>query len=297
MATLALLSSKLLTEFPSGSSINFRDGRLYLIGDDASTILILDKEYNQVQSLELFNYPEKRIPKSIKADLEASTFVTIKKDEYFLLVGSASKPQREKVFLIPLVGESLDMKSLLVFSDDKFTDRLKRKGIEEVNMEGITLINNHLILCNRGNRKNPLNHFLITEVPFWEEDKKVDLKIIPVQVSSSSEDVPSISELCYYEATDTLLLTLSTEASDNAYDDGAIGNSYIGIIPNISKKLDEDALVVTNLINLPEVHPDFNKEKIEGICIESSDDNNLVLHLISDNDNGESKLFKVSLTL
>ena len=295
MPKIELLNSKVLTEFPSGSSVNYHHERLYLIGDDANNILILDKEYQQIESLQLFDYPGKRIPKADKVDLEASAFITIHQQEYFLLVGSASKPQREKVFLIPFTETGLDMKSLRIYDDDKFTDRLKRKGIGEVNMEGITIINDYLILANRGNRKNPDNHFLITEVGFWREDKKVNLNIVPVQINAS--DAPSISEICYVETFDMLLLTLSTEASDNAYDDGAIGNSYVGFINNIPSKLNNNQLIIDTLINLSEVHADFKNEKIEGICVESVHDKTLVIHLVSDNDNGESKLFKAKLLL
>jgi hypothetical protein len=296
MPKIELLNSTLLTDFPSGSSINYYRKKIYLIGDDATSILILDKDYQQIDSLQLFNYSGKRIPKADKVDLEASAFITIHQQEYFLLVGSASKPQREKVFLIPFTETGLDMKSLRIYDDDKFTDRMKRKGIEEVNMEGITIINDYLILTNRGNRKNQANHFLVTEVGFWREDRKVNLNIIPVQINASY-DVPSISEICYVETFDILLVTLSTEASDNAYDDGAIGNSYIGFINNISSKLNNNDLTIDTLINLSEVHADFKNEKIEGVCVESIHDNTLIVHFVSDNDNGESKLFKAKLML
>ena len=55
--------------------------------------------------------------------------------------------------------------------------------------------------------------------------------------------------------------------------------------------------MMDQLINLSEVHVDFRNEKIEGLCVEVAQENTLILHLISDNDNGESKLFKVKLKL
>ena len=75
--TLQLLQFLLLANFPSGSSINYYENKLYLLGDDARIIIILDTHYNVVDSLRLFDYPEKRIPKSQKIDLESSAIVTI----------------------------------------------------------------------------------------------------------------------------------------------------------------------------------------------------------------------------
>jgi hypothetical protein len=94
-----------------------------------------------------------------------------------------------------------------------------------------------------------------------------------------------------------LLITLTSEAVDNAYDDGAIGDSYIGWINDASVKLKAHELKIDKIINLADVNTVFKKEKIEGICVESVTTSEVVLHLISDNDAGESGLFKIKLSL
>jgi hypothetical protein len=50
-------------------------------------------------------------------------------------------------------------------------------------------------------------------------------------------------------------------------------------------------------LNLVEADPAFITQKIEGICLEHLDGDQLILHLVADNDGGESRLFKVSLSL
>jgi hypothetical protein len=50
------LSSLLLTDFPSGSSINYYDGKLFLVGDDANDILILDTDYKKIDSKLMADY-------------------------------------------------------------------------------------------------------------------------------------------------------------------------------------------------------------------------------------------------
>ena len=72
---LSLITKTELLNFPSASSIEFHNGKLYVIGDDARNLAILDKNYKLVDTIELFPGEGLRIPKKIKADLEASTIV------------------------------------------------------------------------------------------------------------------------------------------------------------------------------------------------------------------------------
>ncbi|MBA4056239.1 MAG: hypothetical protein C0490_16105 [Marivirga sp.] len=297
ISKIKLLESLPLTDFPSGSSINYRNGQLYLIGDDANNILILDTHYKRIDSKKLFDFPDKRIPKPVKADLEASTLITIAGQDYLLILGSASTPSREKIFLIPFLKSGLDMPHFRVLNDEIFTRRLQVNGIDEVNIEGATMIGKNLIFSNRGNRKNITNHFIITDIGFWEHQASADLKVLPVQVPAIADDAPGISELCYVDVLDLLLISFSSELTDNPYDDGAIGNSYIGWINKFSLKIQNPDPVVEKTINLSEVHADFKNQKIEGLCVESVNDKSMIIHLISDNDQGESKLFKVKMPI
>jgi hypothetical protein len=50
------------------------------------------------------------------------------------------------------------------------------------------------------------------------------------------------------------------------------------------------------MISLADVDPVFKKEKIEGVCVESVSGTGITLHLISDNDAGESRLFKIKMS-
>ncbi|HTF19280.1 MAG TPA: hypothetical protein VK658_14460, partial [Chryseolinea sp.] len=137
----------------------------------------------------------------------------------------------------------------------------------------------------------------ITEVDFWERQASALLKIVPVKIPVVADDAPSVSELCYVDKLDMLLMVLSSEHTSNAYDDGIIGNSYIGWIENITGKMQAPILTIDQIVSLTSVHRDFNNEKVEGLCVETVNGMELTLHLVSDNDNGESKLFKIGMTL
>jgi len=277
--------------------MNYRDGILYLIGDDAHSILMLDKDYNEISTLQLFEYPGKRIPKSIKSDTEASAFITLRGNDYLLIVGSASREQREVVILIPLGESQLPKTQASTVSVKTFIDRLRLQGIVELNIEGATTIPNMLVLSNRGNTKNITNHIILTTADFWEQQDRANITILPIEIGVPTEDILGISEICYENNTDTFLISFSSENTDNAYDDGTIGTSYLGWIGNFTKKINSPQLTVDHIVNLVDVHPEFAGEKIEGLCVESSTTQGMVIHLVSDNDNGQSKLFKVSVKI
>lgn len=294
---LELLSIQLLPDFPSGSSVNYRDGMLYLVGDDANSILILDKSYKKISSVQLFNYSGKRIPKPLKADLEGSVFINLDGLDHLLIVGSSSREQRENVILIPFLQSGLNGAQASTIAIKTFIKRLGTLGISEVNLEGATVIGETLVLSNRNNRKNTTNHIILTTTDFWKHQDEAAITIIPVKIGLQTEDILGISEICYEKNTDTLLITFSSEHTDNAYDDGTIGNSYLGWITNITKKINSSTLSVDHLINLIDVHPNCAHEKIEGLCVESSNAQGMVIHFVSDNDDGQSKLFKVNLKI
>jgi hypothetical protein len=105
--------------------------------------------------------------------------------------------------------------------------------------------------------------------------------------------VVGISGLEYVKEKDLLLFVASTENTDNATEDGTIGDSYLGYINNISQKLDQQEIKADTLISFSKA---INKEKnykIESIAVESVNENELLLHLAADNDDGKSTLFKI----
>jgi hypothetical protein len=258
-------------------------------------MLVLNTDYQEIDSVKLFDYSEKRIPKADKTDFETAVLVNVNDKIHLLILGSASGKEREKGMLLPITDINLPQPQ--TFSNTAFIKRIKMKGIAEINIEGATSIGDHLILSNRGNNANRENHLIITENDFWTRQNEAALSILPVVIPFDTKEFPGISELCYIESKDILLFTMSSEATNNAYDDGVIGDSYIGWVNGINQKLQQPDIILDGLINLSEVDAGFKGEKIEGVCTESVNGNELILHLIADNDQGESRLFKVRLEM
>jgi hypothetical protein len=294
---IKLIKSLHLPGFPSGSSINFYHDRFYIIGDDSTNILVLNKQYEHLNSIHLFDHPEKRIPKVDKVDLEGSTVIKSDGVDSLLIVGSASRKNRKRIIKVPLTnpGEAPNELEHSVIKTKDFVKRIKNQGIEEVNIEGVTIAGTRLLLANRGNRTNEQNHLFLTTDNFWEHQHTADLQIIKLDLPTQQSGNPGLSEICYLGDLDILLLTLTSENTTNAYDDGEIGDSYLGLIDHASSRLKEGHLMIDVLLNLTEADPKFKAQKIEGVCVEATDKDSIVLHLVSDNDLGESTLFKVQL--
>jgi hypothetical protein len=285
---------EVLENFPSGSAMEFFNDQIYLMGDDARHILIMDKEYKPVFNITMFPGTEKRIEKKVKADIEASAVITYKNNRHLLILGSASKSQRERAFLFTLPAHNES--AYETFDTDDFTDRLKDMAVAEVNIEGAAAVGNQLIMSNRGNKTNPDNLLFVTDSDFFDHQDKAPIHIIKVMLPQ--HDFPiGISSLSYIPTNDILFFTASIELTVNAYDDGGIGDSYIGYIKNISAKLLHESITPDVLINLPETNAVFKGQKIESLCFEKVEGNLLTAHLVSDNDLGESTLFKVRLQI
>ena len=94
-----------------------------------------------------------------------------------------------------------------------------------------------------------------------------------------------------------LLLTASEEETKDAINDGMIGESYLGIIKRFSKRLNDTTLKPDQFIKLSDIHPEFSRQKIESVCAEKPGTDELILHLVADNDNGKSRIFKMRFPL
>jgi hypothetical protein len=286
---LSLIAKTELINFPSASSIEFYNDLLYVMGDDARNLAILDKNYKLVDSVELFLGEGLRIPKKIKTDLEASTVVRHKGKDTLMVAGSASTPEREYLLLFPLDS----LKNYEKISTNAFTRKLLRLGLKLINFEGLALVNDMLVFGNRGNLDIPENH--LVAVPAKELTALENATPVLAALNLNNEDgtFKGISGMAYIPSSDILFFTASTEHTGSAYEDGKIGHSYLGYIKKFSSKLQEAVIVPDELVNLSEMNPDFRDEKIESVAVESVG-TNLILHLVADNDNGTSTLFKLS---
>jgi hypothetical protein len=287
---IKLLDFKQITDFPSASGIEYFDGQVYLAGDDATDILVMDKKWREIQRIKIYENIEARIPKKEKSDLEATTIVHVNDIPHLLVLGSGSREQhRNKAILVNLLSNTFDEYNLEVF----YT-RLKESGIEDLNIESAAVVEDLLILGNRGHKKDPGNQIIITQPDFYNNPAEAEIRIIPLELE---DDTAGLSGLTYSEKNDVLLFTASTEETKNSYEDGRIGESYFGVIENAYRKMYRRRVKVNDQLILSKVDETFQGQKVESVSIQTDKPGRLKLHMVADDDLGGSFLFKTQLRL
>lgn len=273
-----LVASKDLN-FPSASALAFYNNRLYIFGDDAPGVLILDSLYRILDSISYFNWPFVRIPKEIKPDIESVVLT----DTELQALGSMTTDRRNVIFHFPLPH-----------TDSFYSDRFFQPGkqipsLTEANIEGAFRINNYYVLANRANTINRQNHLI-----YWNGSDS--MRVVPFLIPATKKPA-GVSDLCYVKEKDLLLFLVTEEDTPNATIDGTIGQSYLGYVPEFSRKWTHANISADKLLPLISPGGEFEKQKVEGICLEKIQGNELVLHLAADNDNGTSRLFKILVKL
>ena len=286
--TTRLTEIKILNDYPSASGVEYFRKKIYIIGDDANNLLILDSNLNVTDSIQLYSFPEKRIPKTVKADLES---MTIGPNGLLLLLGSGSfVPYRNGGWLI---DPKTKQKDSIRFSN-LYSLITAFTGIKEINVEGAAYIPGYLVLVNRGNKNHPQNHLLFIR------QKYPDPQIQAIHSSligySDSTTFKGVSGLVYSAKSDMLICTVSTEDTRNSMDDGAIGKSYLWIVKNFSAKKKWRAINPDKIIDLDNTDSRFKGQKIESVCILKETRKNLSLLLAADNDNGSSTIFRLTVS-
>src|SRR4030095_1785882 len=274
-------------DYPSASSIEYYDGKLYLMGDDATKLLVLDTNLNIVDSIPLLSYSANRIPKDIKPDLEASA---LDSDNLFLFGSGSLPPYRNfgrKLNLKTKDNDSISLEPLFI--------KAKVLGIEQINIEGACFVSGKLIFANRGNKGYPHNHLIITDEKFLNNDSSFQVFVIPLAAQKNRDSFKGISGLCYARESDQLIMTVSTEDTKNSLDDGSIGKSYLWIISKISTKIIDSALGTKRVIDLEYIDSRFKGQKIESATVIKETDKLIYLALVADNDDGSSTVFKMSI--
>lgn len=284
-----LLSSKILNDFPSASAIEYDDGKLYIFGDDAPYLLILDTSYNRIDTIRYSTNSSFRIEKTEKADIESATIVEHNNARHLMALGSFSKESRMNLFHLPFAGKAGYSLSDL----SHLAGRLK--NIPALNIEGMAVVQNKIVLANRANKKHRVNKLIIGEVHYADYKQFSPSSVIDLKFAS--KNIIGISGLFYLKEKDILLFTASEEDTDSATEDGAISDSYLGTINEFSKKLKAQALKPTEMIKLSSVDKILTKQKIESVCVQKINGKEVLLHLVSDNDDGKSGLYKMRLIL
>lgn len=278
-----------LDHYPSASGLEYHNGQFYIIGDDATYLLVLDSNFILKDSVQLYPASAKRLPKETKPDLEAITMLGWKESPKLLVTGSGSlSPFRNTCWLINPIGNKTEN-----FRLDTFYQRLKYNGLEELNIEGACSIPGYIVLSNRGHIGYPRNYLVFTSQHFWRNQENAALSLVKVGGELDTTKFSGVSGLAYAPRSDRLLMAVSTEDTRSVYEDGAIGKSYLWIVKNISAKRRWKSVNPDQVIDLEAIDRRFRGQKIESVCVVKETRHFLQLVLAADNDDGSSTLFRI----
>lgn len=280
-------------DYPSASAVEYHDGKLYVMGDDAPNMIALDTNFSIIDSTTIILHSGNRIPKDTKPDLEASATYSNNHETLLFLFGSGSlDPFRNSGWKYNIQTKTKDNLYL-----QPLYAKVKQAGIEQLNIEGAAFVSGKLILVNRGNKGYPYNQLISIDESFLKNDSSYNIAIVPFDFQTDTALFKGISGLTHAKQTDQLIMTVSTEDTRNAYDDGAIGKSYLWIIDNISGKLNSGDIEPDQIIDLEEIDSRFKSQKIESATVIEETKDFIRLVLVADNDDGSSTIFKMSVSL
>jgi hypothetical protein len=285
---LKLLDYKDLPDLPAGSNLEFHDDHAYLVDDDASDMVILNKKW-QVESTNklLLNGDVNLVPKN-KSDFEATTIVEVNSIPRLLVLGFDANDKKHKALLV-----NLDNLTKEEFDITEFYTRLKAQ-VGVINIESAAVVLGKLVLCNRDHKRAPENHIIVTDVDFWKHQDLAEITTISFDLPETPKQVVGLSGLTYSYKNDWLVATLLTE-SGTGNDNAASGDSYLAVIENASRKVVRKKMKVNALFHLSETDQSFAGYNIQSVGIRTEKSQRLKLQLLADNNAGVNAVFTVRL--
>jgi hypothetical protein len=296
----------------SASGVEVVDGIIYILSDDASILYKVKHDLSIIERIVLYsssNGVSEHIPKPDKADLEAMAQFSINGYKHLLLMGSGSKsPQRDKGFLVKLptnynrkhIVWEVKLSSFYQFlrSHEDITTN------QEINLEGLAFGNEKVYLLNRGNPSGSQDVALSFDKAEFIEFIQGHTEGVPFPaVHKISLPVLSGIKTGFTGADffdNRFWFTCSAEDTENAYDDGAVVGSKVGVL-EIEKT--DNGRFVEERIRLGRYVPIFEnnelyKGKIESISVYEKDSQNVYAAIsVTDSDGGASELLLLDIAI
>lgn len=284
-----ITSSVNIDNIPSGSGIARINERCYVVGDDSPFIYELDSQYQVLQKISLsdtLDFASGRMAKDIKPDYEVLELIN---EHELVIFGSGSKsPQRNRMIRVLLKNEPI----VEQYEISEFYEKLQSLELwkaSALNIEAAAYKNNKIYLFNR-------NQPLVISFDYSEllayiqkKDSFPTYDIIRFQLPELRGVSAGFSGAVAMQNEDKIIFTASVENTDNAYDDGEILGSFIGVL-NISEGQIRADYRYTSVPNVPRIW------KVESVAIEDETNAHLTkIVLITDNDDGQSTIIRGDL--
>jgi hypothetical protein len=281
---LKLLDFKEIPDLPVGSNLEYFNNTLYLVDDDASDMLALDKKWQTQATHKLLGYDDPKILPGSKSDFEATTIVEVNSIPRLLVLGFDVKDNHHKAILVNLDDYTKEEHDIT-----EFYNRLKAT-VGVINIESAAIVLGKLVLCNRDHKAAPENHIIVTDADFWKNQTNVEITTISFDLPQTPNQVVGLSGLSYSYKNDWLVVTLLSESTAKGHP--TTGDSYLAIIENASRKVVRKKMKVNALFHLNETNTEFTGYNMQSVCIRSEKSSRLKLYLLADK-GGKNGVFTV----
>lgn len=291
------------TTLPSGSGMTWHDGRYFVVGDDSPYLFTLDRQFAIGDRSLLKAYPVGpggRIAKDLKPDYEAMAIVRWRGVAWNLILGSGSETTREMGYLVCIDGRFAPYARGMGALYADFAALAGFEADQRVNIEALAIAGDTAYFFNRGNA----GRNLLLRVPLkallsymsGASDKVADIRLHEVLLPSLGGVRAGLSGADFWPEVDSLVFSASLERTDNARDDGAVLGSYLGLIP-LSLLKEGATLDLTRSAQLITRADAPVATKVESVVLTHTDRGSATGALLSDNDDGSSAFFGLTLTL
>lgn len=287
--TFTITDQKTIAGLPSASGIAHYNGFYYVVGDDTPFLFKLNQEFEVVEKYVIYSPVDTlkngRIPKSVKPDFEGLEMIS---EGIFMVIGSGSKSPQRDYLLIINTNNGFSTQSYPLTQLYAILREMEIMEGSELNVEAIAYSKNTIYIFNR--RKNIIFSLKYDElITYLEEAKPLPaIESVPYHLPQLNGIEAGFSGATFYKAGDILLVTASVENTDNAYDDGEVLGSFVGIMP-ISGNNQE--------IQWYPIQGKGAPLKIESVTIDKIVADRLFeIVLVADNDDGKSTFLRGRLS-
>ncbi|WP_194776371.1 DUF6929 family protein [Pararhodonellum marinum] len=276
-----LSHATVLENIPSASGVCKIEDRWFVIGDDSPYLFELDSGLSIIGQISIFpleDLVESSIPKALKPDFEAMESVN---GEIWIFGSGSKSPERDIMVKVnPNQPIQVNTYSMLDFyAHLKSFEEMKGA---ELNLEAFTVYKKDFYLLNRANNLI----FRFNGQAFYDylsgKGKIPHIDIFKCVMPKINGIAAGFSGATFIYEDPFLIFTASVEDTPNAYDDGEVLGSFIGIVA-LNKINQPEAFRFAPILGLEE------PPKVESIWVkEKNSDRKVQLVMATDSDGGPS---------
>ena len=283
---LTVTETRPLANIPSGSGLQKAGNNYYVIGDDAPFLYCLDSSFkvtSKIPLLDTLPFAAGRILKGEKPDFEAVELIG---ENEIVIFGSGSKSPQRDLFIRVLLADSPRVERYSLTAFYKHLKGLPAFQNSELNIEAAAHHNNQLFLFNRKPgilirlEYSAFLNYLKGNAPLPE------LQVTPFSLPKIGGVESGFSGATVLPAESKIIFTATAEATTNAYDDGEILGSIVGLI-NLTNG------AIANTFEYTLISTEGNPLKVESVTVEEVlAGRKAKLVFVTDDDRGNSVILK-----